>query len=99
MSTADGLKVFPTPAHTRGLIAAEVMTDRGPYIIAGDAAYVYHNLKGDPAHHARFLMYGSYVDLMASWKSMERICERVKGDIDRVIPGHEPEVIKRKSFP
>lgn len=89
-----GLKVFPTPGHTPGSMAVEVMTAQGPYIIAGDAVHAYDNLRGDPAHHSPFLMYGSYVDLMAGWKSMELINGRVRGNIGRVIPGHDFEVFK-----
>jgi N-acyl homoserine lactone hydrolase len=94
-----GLKVFPTPGHTPGSISVEVETAEGPYIIAGDAVNVYANLKGDPARHLPFLMYGSYVDMAASWQSMERIYRRARFDLNRVIPGHDPEVFTRKSFP
>jgi N-acyl homoserine lactone hydrolase len=94
-----GLKVFPTPGHTLGSMSVEVMTAQGPYIITGDAVHMYENLKEDPINHAPFLMYGSYVDLKASWNSMELIYERVRGNIDRIIPGHDFEVLKRKSFP
>jgi len=94
-----GLKVFPAPGHTPGSIAVEVMTGEGPCIIAGDAVNVYANLKGDPAHNLPFLMYGSYVDLAAAWRSMEQIYRRAQFDLNRVIPGHDPEVLRRKSFP
>jgi N-acyl homoserine lactone hydrolase len=81
-----GLKIFPTPGHTPGSMAVEVMTAQGPCIIAGDAVHVYD--------HSPFLMYGSFVDLMASWKSMELIYGRVRGNLRRVIPGHDFEVFK-----
>jgi glyoxylase-like metal-dependent hydrolase (beta-lactamase superfamily II) len=94
-----GLKVFPTPGHTPGSISVEVMTDQGPYIIAGDAISVYDNLKGDPENNLLFLMPGIYMDYIATWQSMERIYRKAHFEIERVIPGHDPAVFKRKSFP
>lgn len=94
-----GLKVFPTPGHTFGAISVEVMTDQGVYVIASDAIYGYDNLKGDPAKGIPFLMGGIYMDYIASWKSMETIYRRAGFDVNRVIPGHDFEVLKRKSFP
>jgi N-acyl homoserine lactone hydrolase len=94
-----GLRVFPTPGHTLGSISVEVATDRGAYIIASDAIYTYENLKGDPANNLPFLMPGVFMDLVATWKSVERIYRRAQGDIDKIIPGHDYAVVKKKSFP
>ena len=94
-----GLKVFPTPGHTIGCISVEVKTGNGPYIVSGDAVYSYDHLRGDPAQNLSFLMPGIYMDFAAVWKSYESICRRARLDIDRVIPGHDFEVFKRKSFP
>lgn len=94
-----GLKVFPTPGHTYGSISVEVMTAQGPYVIASDAIYTYEHLKGDPAKILPFLMPGIYMDFAATWKSMESIYRRARFDLNRVIPGHDFEVLRRKSFP
>jgi N-acyl homoserine lactone hydrolase len=94
-----GLNVFPTPGHTMGCISVEVTTGNGPYIVAGDAIYTYDHLRGDPAQNLPFLMPGIYMDLSAVWKSYESIYRRAGFDIDRVIPGHDFEVLQRKSFP
>jgi hypothetical protein len=75
------------------------MTANGPYIIASDAIYTYDNLKGDPSVNQPFLMPGIYMDLVATWHSVERIFRRAKFEINRVIPGHDYEVLKKKSFP
>jgi glyoxylase-like metal-dependent hydrolase (beta-lactamase superfamily II) len=94
-----GLKVFPTPGHTTGCISVEVETGNGPYIVSGDAVYSYDHLRGDPAQNLPFLMMGIYVDFAAVWKSYESIFRRARFDLDRVVPGHDFEVLKRKSFP
>jgi N-acyl homoserine lactone hydrolase len=94
-----GVKVFPTPGHTLGSLSVEVATDQGPYIIASDAIYTYDNLKGDPANNLPFLMPGIYMDLVATWCSVERIYHRAQGEIQRVIPGHDYNVLKKKTFP
>jgi len=36
---------------------------------------------------------------MAMWKSFERIDQIVGGDFTKVIPGHEPLVIKKRDIP
>lgn len=94
-----GLKVFPTPGHTTGCISVEVKTKNGPYIVSGDAVYSYDHLRGDPAQNLTFLMPGIYMDFAAVWKSYENIFRRARFDIERVVPGHDFDVIKKKSFP
>ena len=42
---------------------------------------------------------GIYMDLVATWHSVERIYRRAKFEINRVIPGHDYGVLKKKSFP
>jgi glyoxylase-like metal-dependent hydrolase (beta-lactamase superfamily II) len=44
-------------------------------------------------------MPGIYMDLVATWNSVERIYRRAQGDIDKIIPGHDYAVVKKKSFP
>jgi glyoxylase-like metal-dependent hydrolase (beta-lactamase superfamily II) len=94
-----GLKVFPTPGHTKGAISVEVMTSDGPYIAASDAVSTYDLLRGDPATHQRFLMPGIYVDMEATYNSIQRIYRRAQYDINRVIAGHDYEALNKGSFP
>jgi len=46
-------------------------------------------MKGDPQNNQPYIMSGVYTDMQAMWKSFELIDEIVKGDIYKVIPGHE----------
>ncbi len=86
---AEGITVIPLPGHSPGSIGVVVDTDSGPYVIAGDAVPTYENLKGDPKNNQPYIMSGVYTDMEAMWNSFELIDEIVKGDVYRVIPGHE----------
>jgi hypothetical protein len=44
-------------------------------------------------------MPGIYMDFAAVWKSYEIILRGARFDIDRILPGHDFEVLQRKSFP
>jgi N-acyl homoserine lactone hydrolase len=95
----DGIRTIPLPGHTPGGIGVVVETDKGPYVIAGDAVPMYENLKGDPQNNLPYIMSGVYTDMDAMWRSFEYIDELVKGDIYKVIPGHESLVFKKKQYP
>jgi N-acyl homoserine lactone hydrolase len=95
----EGVKVIPLPGHTPGSIGVVVETEKGPYVIAGDAVSKYGNLKGSPEERLPHLVSGAYTDMIAMWKSFELIDEIVKGDYSRVIPGHDPQVFNRKRYP
>lgn len=44
-------------------------------------------------------MSGVYTNMEAMWKSFELIDEIIKGDIYKVIPGHESMVFNEKRYP
>jgi len=95
----EGVKIIPLPGHSPGGIGVVVETDDGPYVLAGDAVPTYDNLKGDPANNQPYIMSGVYTDMQEMWKSFELIDEIVEGDIQKVIPGHEPLVLKKERYP
>jgi glyoxylase-like metal-dependent hydrolase (beta-lactamase superfamily II) len=95
----EGVTVIPLPGHTPGSIGVVVDTERGPYVIAGDAVMKYGNLEGAREERQRYLMLGIYTDMEAAWKSFERVDEIVKSDLFRVIPGHDPRVFKKERYP
>ena len=89
-----GITVFPTPGHSPGSQSVQVITDKGRYVIAGDAVMCNANLEGDPKKHMRFFPIGRYVDFFAMWNSFQDIADRA----DVVLPGHETAIID-KVFP
>jgi glyoxylase-like metal-dependent hydrolase (beta-lactamase superfamily II) len=95
----DGVRVIPLPGHTPGSMGVVVDTEKGPYVIVGDAAPQYGNLEGAPKESLPYLMSGIYTDMEAMWKSFERIDEIVKGDYHKVIPGHEKGVFQKERYP
>lgn len=95
----EGVRVIPLPGHSPGSMGVVVETERGPYVIAGDAVPKYGNLKGSPEERQPFLMSGIYTSMVAMWKSFELIDEIVKHDFSRVIPGHDPLVFQKERYP
>ena len=76
-----------------------VDTEKGPYVITGDAVFKYANLEGAPEERLPFLMSGIYTDMLAMWKSFELIDGIVKGDYSKVIPGHDSLVFQKERYP
>ena len=68
-------------------------------MITGDAVSKYGNLEGEPKERQPYLMTGVYTDMMAMWKSFERIDEIVGKVYSRVIVGHDPLVFKKERYP
>ena len=95
----EGIKVIPLPGHTPGSIGVVVETEKGPYVICGDAVPKYGNLEGAPKEHLPYLMSGIYTDMQAMWKSFERVDEIVDHDLSKVIAGHDPLVFQKERYP
>jgi glyoxylase-like metal-dependent hydrolase (beta-lactamase superfamily II) len=95
----EGVRVIPLPGHSPGHIGVVVDTEKGPYVIAGDAVARYGNLEGSPKERLPYLMIGVYTDMVAAWRSIELIDEIVGHDFSKVIPGHDPLVFKQERYP
>ncbi len=95
----EGVKVIPLPGHTPGSIGVVVDTERGPYVVTGDAVPKYGNLEGSAKERQPYLMSGIYTDMLGMWKSFELIDEIVGHDFSKVIPGHDPMVFKKERYP
>ncbi len=90
-----GITVFPTFGHCPGHQSVEVRTERGPYVVAGDAVMIYDNLKGDP--EARFPMVppARFTNALESWESLKAIAGRAT----HVLPGHDMRVFDKEIYP
>lgn len=86
---APGVTLHHVGGHSDGLQVVRVETERGPVVLASDAAHYYGNM------HRRnpFPIVYNVGDMMEGWKTVERLA----GHPDRVIPGHDPMV--RELYP
>lgn len=82
-----GITVRHMPGHTPGLQAVTVETACGTVVLASDAAHFYENLTA----RAPFPL---VTDTRAYLESLARL-ERLAGHRDRIVPGHDPEVMLR----
>ena len=79
-----GLTLHALPGHSKGIQAARVMTPRGPVVLASDVTHFYANL-------LRRQPFRITVDAMATLRSYTALMT-LAGDVDRIIPGHDPKV-------
>ncbi len=85
---APGVRVHRVGGHTDGLQMVSVETARGTVVLASDAAHFYGNL-------LRELPFPIVFDVGAmaqGWRTARRLAG---GDADRVVPGHDPEVLRK----
>jgi glyoxylase-like metal-dependent hydrolase (beta-lactamase superfamily II) len=84
---APGISLHHVPGHTRGLQCVRVETARGPVVLASDAAHFYANME-------RQNPFPILVDVAAMMESWRKLAE-LAGDERRIVPGHDPLVMKR----
>ena len=75
------------PGHTRGLQCVRVATACGPVVLASDALHFYANVE----RQNPFPIVVDIAAMMESWKKLARLA----GDERRIVPGHDPLVMKR----
>ncbi len=87
---ANGVKVIYAPGHSFGF--QEVLVENGSrkILIAGDTISFFKNLEQDPP-----LISGSYVDLNAYYKSLEKMA-RLNADV--ILPGHDCCVFEKQFY-
>jgi glyoxylase-like metal-dependent hydrolase (beta-lactamase superfamily II) len=81
---APGVTVHRVGGHSDGLQVVRVETERGPVVLASDAAHYYANLQ----RRSPFPIVYNVGDMAQGWE----IVERLAGHPDRFIPGHDPIV-------
>lgn len=85
---APGITLHLVGGHAKGLQVVRVMTDRGPMVLASDASHFYEN----------YLKYDPFVivhDMEATLRGYDQLRALSGGDLDRIIPGHDPLVMQR----
>jgi N-acyl homoserine lactone hydrolase len=88
-----GIRAIFTPGHSPGGQAVLVDTEKGLHIIAGDTITHYVNTDVPPGDS--FWPNGIYVDLKEHYWSLDRL--RDFGGT--ILPGHDPQVLEKKSYP
>jgi glyoxylase-like metal-dependent hydrolase (beta-lactamase superfamily II) len=87
VSLIDGLSLHLVPGHAQGLQVMRVETRCGGVVLAADASHFYANMEnGNP--------FPVVVDVTATLEGYDRLL-RLAGDVDHIIPGHDPLVKKR----
>jgi glyoxylase-like metal-dependent hydrolase (beta-lactamase superfamily II) len=81
---APGVTVHRVGGHSDGLQVVRVDTERGPVVLASDAAHYYANLH----RRSPFPIVYNVGDMATGWETVERLA----GHPDRFIPGHDPIV-------
>ncbi len=84
---APGVTVHKIGGHSRGLQAVRVMTAVGPVVLASDAAHYYETFE----QAKPFVIVVDMDDMLKGYKTIQKLA----GDPKRVIPGHDPLVLKR----
>jgi N-acyl homoserine lactone hydrolase len=91
----DFITLFPTPGHCPGHQSVEVKTDRGTYVIAGDAVFADENMKPDKHRNLPFTPMGRYVNVFEMFGSMETIFARA----DHILTSHGTRVSRKTVYP
>ena len=86
----NGIRLILTPGHSPGSQSVAVETEKGVYVIAGDAVSLYENWESNPRIPPAICC-----DLEAQYRSFEKIA-RI-GQF--VLPGHDPKVFDHPSYP
>lgn len=88
---APGVSVHRIGGHTDGLQAVRVRTRRGWVVLASDASHLYANMEqGRP-----FPIVYNVGDMLEGYSQLRELAESP----DHVIPGHDPEVLRRYPAP
>src|SRR5258708_13686106 len=81
---APGVTLHRVGGHSDGLQVVRVETARGPVVLASDASHYYANMH----RRSPFPIVYNLGYMCVGWE----IVERLAGDPDRIIPGHDPIV-------
>jgi len=83
-----GITLHHIGGHSRGLQCVRVETARGPVVLASDVTHHYAHVQSRRV----FPSCDSISDILLGYDKLWKLAE---SDIGRIIPGHDPEVLKR----
>ncbi len=84
---APGITVHHIGGHTKGLQCVRVSTKRGPVVIASDATHLYAHIDGGRVFPVVYNVAG----VLEGYNKLRKLA----GANTRVVPGHDPEVLRR----
>lgn len=84
---APGITVHHIGGHTKGLQCVRVNTKRGPVVIASDATHLYAHIDSGRV----FPIVYNVGDVLQGYNKLRKLA----GATSRVVPGHDPEVLRR----
>ena len=84
---APGIELVRVGGHTKGLQIVRVHTARGWVVLASDASHYYDNFGRD----APFPVVHDVGDMLEAYRTLNRLAESPA----HVVPGHDPEVLRR----
>jgi glyoxylase-like metal-dependent hydrolase (beta-lactamase superfamily II) len=84
---APGVTVHHIGGHTKGLQCVRVETRRGPVVIAADATHLYAHIDGNRV----FPVVYNVAEVLEGYRTLKKLA----GAHDRVVPGHDPDVLRR----
>jgi glyoxylase-like metal-dependent hydrolase (beta-lactamase superfamily II) len=86
-----GISVHPVGGHSVGLQYVKVNTKRGTLILASDTTHFYENLESRRPFPA-------VINVPVMFDAFDEL-EAVAPSSDHIVPGHDPEVMKRYPAP
>ncbi len=84
---APGITVHRVGGHSGGMQVVRVPTARGAVVLASDAAHFWYNIR----KRSPFWIYKDLGEVLDGYA----LCERLADGPDHIIPGHDPEVLRR----
>jgi glyoxylase-like metal-dependent hydrolase (beta-lactamase superfamily II) len=84
---APGVELLLVGGHTKGLQAVRVHTARGWVVLASDASHYYENIESQRAFPIVF----NVADMLDGHRRLLAVA----GSLERLVPGHDPQVLAR----
>jgi len=89
-----GVRVFETQGHSPGHMSVEIDTKIGSFICSGDSIFCPENLQPVPELHYDITPPGRYVDIVATWRSIQTQKARAK-DLSFILGAHDRPLVER----